>query len=721
MANLSNINNKFLVTTGGNVLIGQTAVVGTSILQVEGSTNAIIRMNSTAGTGGRMDFAYGGSNYGNIGSGKNILGTGNAADMMINAGSLLILGVGSQDMTILPSGNVGIGTPSPATSYGFSRTLEIQGAANAEINISQSNNSKDWSLGIVNGANYQQTTSGQDYIWIIGGSEKMRIDSSGNVGIKNTSPSDFLSWQQQLVVGNGSADAGITIYHGSGGGNQGAIAFADGNTGTNRYRGIISYNGADEMKFFTSTLERIKINDAGNVFISTPITNAFYGLSLTYNNTNTADFTVNQATGQIKIGGVAAGYYPTFYSAGSERMRILANGNIAFNATSNLNSSNFQISTNSGLGANVDVFIANTSGVPYANSATTTQLSMGFLNGIANYVATGQRLGALQFFGQASDAGYGAGAIKSVVTTGGNVVRSSHAADLTFETKAAGSLGNTEKMRIASNGRVGIGTDAPVALLHLKQAAGANIRFENGTTNRVCTVGEGVGTNDVFSFRGNSYRSTDTLSVVFSTDRVGIGTISPGTKLDVNGAGSTGTISWANDGGRKRGYLYSDSAGVAIYSTALNNAGIYLADNLQVDFRVNGAERMRITSGGQLQLQGSSSSLAKSTTQTQFAYIPGNTPGASLMPENPSGMSSASAGYHIVYGANNSSPYQAFIDVITYQCGSSTTVTVISSTTLNNSPGSRSYSKNSTAVFLNISGAANYNCNIKTTFINFPH
>ena len=276
-------------------------------------------------------------------------------------------------------------------------------------------------------------------------------------------------------------------------------------------------------------------------------------------------------------------------------------------------------------------------------------------------------------------------------------------------------------MRIASNGRVGIGTDAPVALLHLKQAAGANIRFENGTTNRVCTVGEGVGTNDVFSFRGNSYRSTDTLSVVFSTDRVGIGTISPGTKLDVNGAGSTGTISWANDGGRKRGYLYSDSAGVAIYSTALNNAGIYLADNLQVDFRVNGAERMRITSGGQLQLQGSSSSLAKSTTQTQFAYIPGNTPGASLMPENPSGMSSASAGYHIVYGANNSSPYQAFIDVITYQCGSSTTVTVISSTTLNNSPGSRSYSKNSTAVFLNISGAANYNCNIKTTFINFPH
>ena len=76
--------------------------------------------------------------------------------------------------------------------------------------------------------------------------------------------------------------------------------------------------------------QRIKINDAGNVFISTPITNAFYGLSLTYNNTNTADFTVNQATGQIKIGGTAAGYFPTFYSAGTERMRITSGGEIQF-------------------------------------------------------------------------------------------------------------------------------------------------------------------------------------------------------------------------------------------------------------------------------------------------------------------------------------------------------------------------------------------------------
>ena len=38
MANLSNINNKFLVTTGGNVLIGQTSAVGSSIFQVTGAS-----------------------------------------------------------------------------------------------------------------------------------------------------------------------------------------------------------------------------------------------------------------------------------------------------------------------------------------------------------------------------------------------------------------------------------------------------------------------------------------------------------------------------------------------------------------------------------------------------------------------------------------------------------------------------------------------------------
>jgi hypothetical protein len=45
MANLSNINNKFLVTTGGNVLIGGTAVVGAAKLQVTGEARVYTGSN----------------------------------------------------------------------------------------------------------------------------------------------------------------------------------------------------------------------------------------------------------------------------------------------------------------------------------------------------------------------------------------------------------------------------------------------------------------------------------------------------------------------------------------------------------------------------------------------------------------------------------------------------------------------------------------------------
>ena len=96
-------------------------------------------------------------------------------------------------------------------------------------------------------------------------------------------------------------------------------------------------------------------------------------------------------------------------------------------------------------------------------------------------------------------------------------------------------LNSSEKFRIKQDGKIGIGTNNPLSLLTLHQAAGANIRFSNPTTGRYFIVGEGVGAPDKFSFRGNSYRSTDTLTVDFANNRVGVNNIAPATTLDVTG------------------------------------------------------------------------------------------------------------------------------------------------------------------------------------------
>jgi len=94
-------------------------------------------------------------------------------------------------------------------------------------------------------------------------STAVTIDSSENVGIKNTVMSSFSNLPAtDLVVGAGSTDSGITIYSGTSSGSN--IGFADGASGDARNQGIIQYHhNGDYMRFFTSASERMRINSTG--------------------------------------------------------------------------------------------------------------------------------------------------------------------------------------------------------------------------------------------------------------------------------------------------------------------------------------------------------------------------------------------------------------------------------------------------------------------------
>jgi hypothetical protein len=93
---------------------------------------------------------------------------------------------GAERMRITSAGNVGIGTASPATSYGFSRFLVISNPTNAEISLEATTSGKVLSMGVTNGWNYFQTTAGNGYDFQIGGTSRFVISSTGAISTSST-------------------------------------------------------------------------------------------------------------------------------------------------------------------------------------------------------------------------------------------------------------------------------------------------------------------------------------------------------------------------------------------------------------------------------------------------------------------------------------------------------------------------------------------------------
>jgi hypothetical protein len=172
---------------------------------------------------------------------------------------------GSEQMRLTSTG-LGIGTSSPAYKLDVSTALTGTAAGdNTAIALNSQASGRDANIRFGDSVNATARIgylSGALYMYT-NGAERMRLDSSGNLGIGNTSPSSFFSTSTKLVVGSGVGNNGMTIYSGAG---VGDISFADGTSDPSYYAGLIRYNHTtDSFAFYTNSTAKLNLDSPGNM------------------------------------------------------------------------------------------------------------------------------------------------------------------------------------------------------------------------------------------------------------------------------------------------------------------------------------------------------------------------------------------------------------------------------------------------------------------------
>ena len=311
-------------------------LIGTTTTNWSGASTLLVK--EASGDGGITIVSASTSNNGNIGfadtEGNDFANMRGLITYLHSDDAFRFMTANAERVRITSSGNVGIGTSSPAT------TLHVDGVVTVDRVINATTSSDPWLKG-VNGSNTETfflKPSGQAYF-------------GGSVGIGTSSPSE-------LIHANGSAVSALQLTTDTY--TNGTVFKVQGDGSS------YIYNTENAMlRFGTNNLERIRIDGSGRVGIGatslgarlnivgansdTWAASATNGLALngsdqaatstitTYLDSSSVRIGagVTQKTG-ITITGQSTGTGSTiqFRAGNSERMRIRATGNVGIGETS---------------------------------------------------------------------------------------------------------------------------------------------------------------------------------------------------------------------------------------------------------------------------------------------------------------------------------------------------------------------------------------------------
>jgi hypothetical protein len=326
-------------TFTGTVVLPSTTSIGTvsdtEISYLDGVTSAIqTQLNAKEPTITTLGVAKGGTGASTLASGYLVKGNGTSA---VSASVVYDTGT-----------NVGVGTASPGAKFQVIGSTTVGGYANVAA-VFGAGVSSELYVGSLNGNNpYIGSGGAFPLSFNTNGSERMRIDSSGNVGIGTSSPASF----GKFVVDNTGASS--PVIYGKSGDQAGArLAISNTGSGGQTWQFVAGDVGVSNsgLSFYDGTATRMRIDGSGNVGIGVTspgqkldvkgIVRSSIGTGTGAGGAAYAFYqfgTSATATENWHIGTEGDGsfrFYNQGFGAGLERMRIDSSGNLLVGQTAN--------------------------------------------------------------------------------------------------------------------------------------------------------------------------------------------------------------------------------------------------------------------------------------------------------------------------------------------------------------------------------------------------